>query len=222
MKKILLIEDNKDIAQNISEYLEIQWFQVDVCYDGETWLEQAFAEKYDLLLLDLTLPHIPGLTIAKKVSQKRDIPILMTTARGSIDDKLEWFESGAIDYLVKPFDLRELFARMQAIMKQQGQGSTSLSDEKFILWEVEIDLKKRKFFKNSVEISVTQKEFSILEFLLLRKWSAVSRSQLIESVWWESGLFDSDRKLDVYISNIRSKFGKKFIKTIKWFGYEIS
>ena len=219
MKHILLVEDNKEISKNIQEYLEINSYSVDTAYDGELGIEKATKKNYDLILLDLMLPEVDGLTIARRVMEKTPTPIIMTTARWSIDDKLKWFDKGAIDYLVKPFDLRELMARIAVALSSEKNPESS--DDIFIKQDVHIHLKNRIFQKWAEEVSVTQKEFLIIQFLLNQSPEAVSRTDVIDAVWWESERFEADGKLDVYIYTIRSKFGKEFITTIKWFGYKI-
>ncbi|MCH2188722.1 response regulator transcription factor [Candidatus Gracilibacteria bacterium] len=220
MKKILLVEDNAEISKNISEYLELHDYSIDLASDGEIGIEKATRGSYDLILLDLMLPEVDGLTIARRVSEKNPTPIIMTTARGSIEDKLKGFEKGAIDYLVKPFDLRELLARVQVALQKESSLETESSV--FTTSDVEIDLKKRVFLKGGKDINVTQKEYMILEYLLGHSPNAVSRTDLIDAVWGESERFEADGKLDVYIHTIRSKFGKTFISTIKGFGYKVS
>ena len=106
MTKILLIEDNREISANIKEYLELEHFNVVQAFDGEQGIERALRENYDIILLDLMLPIVDGITLARKVRQKKDTPIIMTTARESIEHRLEGFDSGAVDYLIKPFDLK--------------------------------------------------------------------------------------------------------------------
>lgn len=216
MKKILLIEDNKDISHSIKEYLELEDFEIDTCYDGEDWLNQALSKTYDLLLLDVMLPKIDGFTIAAKLKEKSDVPIIMITAKDSIDDKLLGFNHGVQDYIVKPFDLRELEARINSIFRK---------NEKIVayeFWDVHIDLERRIFTKSWEAVTLTQKEYLILEALLKNKEKPVSRTDIIEYAWgWWDALFDSDSKLDVYISNLRNKLTKDFIHTIKWFWYKI-
>ncbi len=218
MKHILLIEDNREISQNIREYFELEGFQVSQAFDGEAGIEKAVGEDYDIILLDLMLPEVDGIDIARKVSQKKKTPIIMITARESIQDRLLGFETWAIDYLVKPFDLRELHAR---IMVHIWKEKTS-SRKDILLGDVCICLEKREFIKNGKNIHLTQKEFLILEKLIDQRELIVSRGDIIEYLWWEKALFEwGDNKLDVYISNLRSKLGKKSIKTIKWVGYTL-
>jgi two-component system, OmpR family, response regulator ArlR len=217
MKKILLIEDNKDISDSIKEYLELEDFQIDSCYRGDDGLDQALAKNYDMLLLDVMLPGVDGFTIAAKLKEKSDIPVVMITAKDAIDDKLLWFDNGIQDYIVKPFDLRELEARINSIFRRNEKVNA------YTLGNVMIDLERRTFKKDGVEVTLTQKEFLILEVLLQHKEIPVSRTDIIEHAWGGGdSLFDSDAKLDVYISNIRHKLSREIIHTIKWFGYKIN
>lgn len=220
MKHILLVEDNKDISRNIKDYLELEWFKVTQAFDGEVGIEKATKEDYDLILLDLMLPEVDGIDIARKVSQRKQTPIIMTTARESIQDRLLGFETWAIDYLVKPFDLRELHAR---VLVHVGKTvSWSATAPVITLGETQVNLSKREFTKNGDDVHLTQKEFLILEKLIDMKDVVVSRSDIIESLWGEEALFEwGDNKLDVYISNLRSKLWKWSIKTIKWVGYTL-
>ncbi len=214
--KILLIEDNKDISQNVSEYLELEGFEVDACYDWESGLEKAIYKNYDLILLDLMIPVIDGVTVCRKLRQKKETPVIMITAKDSVDDKVLWLDTWASDYIVKPFDLRELMARINSVMKRNINTNTVYEFQ-----DITIDLEKRSFVKDSKDVHITQKEFLILEKLISNKWNVVNRAEIIEYIWWEWALFDWDNKLDVYISNIRNKLDKKLVVTIKWVWYKI-
>lgn len=216
MYKILLVEDNKEISKNIKEYLELENFQIDTCFWWECWLDNSISKNYDLILLDLMLPEVDWFRIAEKVSSKKDTPIIMITAKENIDDKIKGFEAWAIDYLVKPFDLRELLIRINLQLREN-----KINSNMFLINGIELDLEKRRFVKEWVDIKITQKEFLLLELLLINKWIPISRTDIIEHIWWGDSLFENDPKLDVYISVLRSKLWKVFIKTIKWFWYEI-
>jgi two-component system copper resistance phosphate regulon response regulator CusR len=213
MKKILLIEDNKEISDNIANYLELENFEVTKAFDWEVWLDLALEKKFDLILLDLMLPKIDGITIAKKLSKKIGMKIIMITARNSITQKLEWFDNGAIDYIVKPFDLRELEARIKAVLE------INLTSRNIIFWDLEMNLENREFLLKWEKVKITTKEFLIFKYLFENKNSICTRSDLIEYVWWGDSIFEDDSKLDVYISNLRKKLGKELIETIKWVGY---
>lgn len=222
MKKVLLIEDNRDISRNIKEYLELEDFTVVQAFDGEVGIEKATKEDYDIILLDLMLPEVDGISIARRVVQKKGTPIIMITARETVNDRLLWFETGAVDYLVKPFDLRELHARIMVHLwkasllwgQQKKSGEICIAD-------VCINLKKHSFTREGVDVHLTQKEYLIMEKLTESQDQVVSRADIIEHLWGWDSLFDGDNKLDVYISNIRSKLWKKVIKTIKGVGYTL-
>lgn len=216
MTKILLIEDNRDISSNIKEYLELEGYTIDTAYDGEEGIDKAIENTYDLILLDLMLPKIDGFTIASKLKRKKKVPIIMTTAKDSIDDKLHWFDSGALDYIVKPFDLRELEVRIKSMLGRNKSDETIVEHG-----DLQIDFQKREFLKGSIPVSITQKEFLIFEYLYKHSEKLVSRTELIEYIWWEQALFESDSKLDVYISNLRRKLWKNIIETVKWVGYKM-
>lgn len=213
--KILLIEDNKEIAKNIQDYLKLDGHIVAWSGRGDDGLTSGLWYDFDVILLDLSLPWKDGIDVCKQIRQKKEVPIIMITARESVDQKVAWLESGANDYLVKPFDMRELVARIQAVTR-----NSFLSQEK-TFQDITLDFASRKFLKKWKKITVTQKEFLILEYIYKHAPYVVSRTDVIHHVWWgEDELFSADGKLDVYISNLRSKFGKQIIETIKWVGYK--
>ena len=213
MKKILLVEDNKEISNNISDYLRLENFEVVQAFDWEIGLDLAKSKKFDLILLDLMLPEIDWITVARKLNGRIDTPIIMITAKDSINQKLEWFENWATDYIVKPFDLRELEARIKANL------NISQISSDLIFWDLKINLEKREFLKLEKKIKITTKEFLIFSYLFENKSRVCTRSDLIEYVWWSDSIFEDDSKLDVYISNLRKKLDKKLIETVKWVGY---
>jgi len=211
----LVVEDNNDIAQNIKNFLELEeWKEVFIENTWDKWLETALEKQFDIILLDVMLPVIWGFKIAEKIKNKKDTPIIMITAKDTVEDTIWWLKSGADDYIVKPFDLNELEARIEAVTRR-------FSGNKLSIWDVTIDIKKRKFSKEWKEVNITQKEFLIIEYLLKNKWQPISRTDIIENIWWEESIWENDSKLDVYISNIRSKLWKDIINTVKWFWYEI-
>lgn len=220
MKHILLVEDNREISENIKQYLELENFKVTQAFDGEEGIDKATKNEYDIILLDLMLPEVDGISIARRVALKKGTPIIMITARETLGDRLVGFESGAVDYLVKPFDLRELHARIMVHIWNSIQAGT-IDNSVVLVWDVEINLKKHTFQKFGKDIHLTQKEFLIMEKLVDSKERVVSRADIIEYLWWWDELFDGDNKLDVYISNIRSKLGKTIIKTVKWVWYTL-
>lgn len=214
--KILIIEDNKIIANNIKKYLELEWYEVLI---AENWLygfEVAKKNQFDLILLDWMLPGMDGAEICQKLKENNDVPIIMTTAKWQLEDKLEWFDMWADDYLVKPFDLEELLARINVLVKRKYK-----EENIFEKWNIKIDIKSKKVLKGNTEIKLTIKEYNILEILINNIWIAISRTDIIQEIWWWDSLFEWDGKLDVYISGIRKKIWKDFIQTVKWFWYKI-
>lgn len=212
---ILLVEDNKTIATNIQKYLELEHFQVDVSYDGEEWLQKAKRKSYDIILLDIMLPKLNGMLVCQKIRTKSEVPIIMLTAKGQLEDKVEWFGCGADDYLVKPFDLDELLLRIKAIMKRKNKFDS------FVFGDIEVVLPTRKVLKKGKEVHLSIKEFYVLAYLIKNYGSVVSRTDIIEYVWWGKAIWEETNTLDVYIANLRRKLDKRLITTIKWYGYKI-
>jgi len=213
--KILLVEDNKKISENIRKYLELEWFEVDIEYDGLSGLNKALDNDFDIIILDVMMPKMDGMEVCKNIRKRKEVPIIIATAKWELENKLEWFDFGADDYIVKPFDMDELVARIKAIMKRKQKFST------FMFGNIKILLEKKQAFKDNKEVKLTLKEFQILEYLMANYNMNVSRADIIEDVWGWDALFERDDKLDVYISNIRRKLNKKLITTIKGFGYKI-
>lgn len=214
--KILLVEDNKDIANNIKQYLELEWNSVALSHHWEEGMEIWMHRTFDIILLDVMLPWISGIQIARKLKWSKDTPIIMITARDSVDDKIIGLEAGADDYIVKPFDLRELSARINTVTRRITNQTLEFEG-----W-LSINMKNRKFIREWNNITLTQKEFLILEMLINKKWQPVSRTDIIEYIWWGEAIWESDAKLDVYISNIRSKLWKTLINTVKGYWYEVN
>lgn len=213
---ILLVEDNKTIANNIKKYLELDWNKITL---AENWLYALEVFKhniFDIVILDIMLPWMDGIQLCKKFKKiNNEIAIIMTTAKWQLEDKLEWFNCWTDDYLVKPFDLEELDARIKAIIKRSPQ-------KDFIEYkDIRLDKDQKKIFKKNKEIKFTIKEFMIIELLLENKWRSISRTNIIEDIRGNENIFEEDWKLDVYISNIRRKLWKNLIETIKWYGYQV-
>lgn len=213
--KLLLVEDNKTIGNNIKKYLELEHHEVMRAENGLYAAEILKRHSFDIIILDLMLPGMDGITLCKQIRKNHTTPILMTTAKGELEDKLEWFACGADDYIVKPFDLKELDARISAIVKRLP--TRNILEYKTLRLEKD----QKKIFKNNKEIKLTLKEFQIIEYLLDRVWRSISRTEIIEEVRGNDQIFEEDAKLDVYISNLRKKIGKTIIETIKGFGYQI-
>ena len=215
--QILVIEDNKTIANNIKKYLELDGNSVFIAENGLYGLEVARKNDFDIIVLDLMLPGLEWEKVCAEIKKEKDIPVIMTTAKWQLEDKLEWFNVWADDYLVKPFDLEELEARIKVLTKRKQWDNKAIKK-----WNIAIDLQNRKVLKWTKEVKLTVKEYNILECLVKNIWIPLSRTDIIQEVWWWDSLFDDDGKLDVYISTIRRKLGKDIIETVKGFGYRVN
>ena len=213
---ILLVEDNQTIGQNIQKYLELEGYSVFWVQNWSYANEVVKHQDFDLVLLDLMLPGTDGLVVAKTIKEHQEqTRILMMTAKGQLEDKLEGFEVWADDYLVKPFDLEELVARIEALLRR------SVQKDVVSYGVLTLDNLQKKIFKGWEEIKLSLKEFQILELLIRNKGMALSRLDIIEEVrGWNAG-FEEDGKLDVYLSTIRRKIWKEMIETIKGYGYRL-
>ncbi|MEG1311616.1 MAG: response regulator transcription factor [Romboutsia sp.] len=217
--KVLIVEDNKKLIKSISSELK-KHFDVDKCEDGEEALYLINQKIYDLVVLDLMLPNMNGLDILKTIrSNNIDTPVLILTAKESLDDKVEAFTVGANDYLTKPFYMEELVARVYAILRTNGKLKEKNSME---FKELSLDFNKRRVFINNYEIELQNKQFRLLEYLLLNKGSILLKEQIYDRVWG----IESDSSMEiveVYVSNLRKKLSKygydKYIKTKRKVGY---
>ena len=219
--KILLIEDEKKVASFIKKGLEEEYFSVDTAFDGKEGLMLIKSEEYDLIIMDIMLPFIDGITLVKEV-RKRNIttPILMLTIKDSTQDKVEGLDAGADDYLTKPFAFEELLARIRALLRRNESNKST----KLMLSDLSLDLQSHRVFRNDKEIILTPKEYSILEYLMKNANKVISRTKLIEHVY--DYHFDTETNIiDVYINKVRSKvdneFDKQLIYTIRGVGYII-
>lgn len=207
--KILIIEDDQRVSELIKRGLEEQGYQTDVAFDGQMGRKLALGNSYDLIITDIILPKINGLDLCKEIRiEKPDMPIVMLTALGTTDDKVEGFDAGANDYLVKPFDFRELHARIRALLKRNIDTITSQGS---ILRYADLELNNQtKVIKRSgVEISLTPKEFKLLEYMMRNSERVLSRIEIAEKVW--DTHFDTGTNfIDVYINYLRKKIDKDF------------
>ncbi len=220
--RILLIEDEKRLAKVIKKGLSEQGFAVDQAFEGEEGFYLAESESYDLIILDIALPKMDGLTICSKLRQKKiTTPILMLTAKTRVEDRVQGLNTGADDYLTKPFEFIELKARIQALLRRSHQQLESVLK----IADLEIDTLKHIVKREHKLIFLTPKEFAILEFLSRHKDEVVTRTQITEHTWDYN--FDSlSNVVDVFIATLRKKIDRghkqKLINTIHGVGYQIS
>jgi DNA-binding response OmpR family regulator len=224
---ILVIEDEQKVAAFLKNGLEEQGYTVDLAYDGYTGEKLALNKDYNIILLDVIIPHTNGIDLCKKIKTiKSDLPILMLTALGTTDDKLIGFDAGADDYLIKPFEFRELLARIKALTKRSSGNNNQPYQAPNILkvGDLQLDIDKKVALRGDRTISLTAKEFSLLEYLMKNKGRVISRLAIAEHVWDVN--FDTGTNVvEVYVNILRKKIDKDFpnklIQTRIGLGYVI-
>lgn len=220
--KILVIEDDVRVAELLQRSLEEQSFEVDLAYDGYLGKKLALQKPYDLIITDVILPKINGIDLCKEIKTTHPhIPIIMLTALGTTDDKVEGFDAGADDYLVKPFELRELYVRIRALLKRfEHIQSAEVNTLKYA--DLEIDLKEKVFKRSGQEIHLTPKEFNLMQYMMENPERVLSRTEISEKVW--DTHFDTGTNfIDVYINYLRKKIetdpANKLIHTKSGMGF---
>jgi len=213
MMNILIIEDDQRIAQLIQRGLEEQGFATTLAYDGLSGKKLALQNNYDLIITDIILPKIDGLDLCKQIRENRlDTPIIMLTALGTTDDKVEGFDAGADDYLVKPFEMRELLVRIRALLKRHNKTANN-SGNILKYADLEMNLHTKIVKRNGIEINLTPKEFNLLEYMMQNPERVLSREEIAEKVWKIH--FDTGTNfIDVYINYLRKKIDKGFDKKL--------
>ena len=204
-KKILIIEDDQKISDLVKLYLEKESFQTIASLDGKEGLELAEKESPDFIVLDLMLPEIGGMDIAKRVRRKSNVPILMLTAKSEEFDKVLGLEIGADDYLIKPFSPKELVARVKAILRRTETSREMDTLEKNRIKDLEIDQKKFQVKKKGKIINLSALEFRLLSALASHPGQVFSRSELMHNIYKEDNEIVFDRTIDVHIKNLRKK-----------------
>lgn len=221
--KILIVDDEPDLRDQLRETLRQQRYDVDTAADGEAALDQLFDSSYDLILLDVMLPKVDGLGVLREIREAGiQTPVLMLTAKGTVEDKIMGLDDGADDYLAKPFAMAELMARIRSLLRRVGENR----DRKLNVGRLSLDTKTREVRKGGALVELTPKEFSILEFLLYNKNRAISRFTLAEHVWGDDfDPFTMSNFIDVHIKNLRKKIEdaerSRIIRTIRGVGFII-
>ncbi|MBN2058195.1 MAG: response regulator transcription factor [Candidatus Saganbacteria bacterium] len=225
MDSILIIEDEKDIVEAIEYNLKKAGFKVYKAYDGKTGLKQAKERSPSLVLLDLMLPGMDGLDVCKNLKKSETTagtPVVMLTAKSSEVDKVLGLEIGADDYITKPFSMRELLARIKAILKRYGWREKDLPQAVIKFPELEIDIDRHEVKASGKLVELTAKEFALLRYLAENKGKAISRERLLDTVWGIEVAIET-RTVDVHIKRLREKIGKKaskYIQTLRGVGYK--
>ncbi|SES71401.1 DNA-binding response regulator, OmpR family, contains REC and winged-helix (wHTH) domain [Nitrosomonas marina] len=219
---VLIIEDNQDIAASIYDYLESLGYTVDAAGDGVTGLHLAITKNYDVIILDLGLPGIDGIELCQRLRQDahRTVPVIMLTARDTLDNKLEGFQSGTDDYLIKPFALKELAARVKVLSERARHAAVS----KLQVGDLCLDLETHEVSRAGKYISLNPTLFRLLAFLMQNPHRVIKREELEHAVWQENPP-DSDA-LRTHLSNLRQMidkpFGYSLIHTVRGFGYRLT
>ena len=220
MKKILVVDDEKSIVKGIKFSLEQDYMKVEVAYDGETALELAKANQYDMILLDIMLPGFSGLEVCQMIREFSDVPIIMLTAKGEDMDKILGLEYGADDYITKPFNILEVKARIKAIFRRNGKNVPEQENQKVIETKgLKIDVDSRRVYIDDKEVNLTAKEFELVYLLVSNPNKVYSREQLLKTIWGPSYPGDA-RTVDVHVRRLREKIeatpaDPKYIHT-KW------
>ncbi len=221
--RVLIVEDERKISSYVKRGLEEQGYAVDAAYTGTEALDFADAAPYDLILLDILLPEMDGLTVCRELRQRGNrTPILMLTARDSIDDRVAGLDAGADDYLVKPFALKELLARLRALTRRSADVP---KNPVLQLADLTLDTLTRRVKRGDKTIELAAKEYAVLECLLREPERVLTRTQIAEHVW-NYDVYNQSNIVDVYIRNLRRKiddnFEVKLIHTVRGAGYRLS
>ncbi len=220
-ERILLVEDEEKLARMVEMELKYEGYIVEKAFDGRTGLERALSGEFDLILLDIMLPQLSGMEVLRRLRRESQVPVIMLTARDSVMDKVSGLDSGADDYVTKPFAIEELLARIRAALRNQsGPGpGTCLS-----AGEVSMDVERHQVTVKGTPVELTKKEFDLLRHLLENKGRVLTREALLDAVWGFDFVGETN-SVDVYIRFLRGKlddaFGIKLIHTVRGVGYVI-
>ncbi|HEV3070894.1 MAG TPA: response regulator transcription factor [Solirubrobacteraceae bacterium] len=216
--RVLVVEDDEDIAQALQRSLRMEGYEVRCAADGEQALEHGHIFAPDLVILDLGLPRVDGLEVARTLRQGGDVPILILTARDAVESRVEGLDSGADDYLVKPFERQELLARMRALLRRRPpRGSAPLR-----VGDLTLNPDTHEVIRGERDVDFTQREFELLEYLMRNERIVISRQQLLDEVWGYDP-FSTTNTIEVFISNLRRKLEAggepRLLHTIRGAGY---
>ncbi|RQD76713.1 MAG: DNA-binding response regulator [Candidatus Syntrophonatronum acetioxidans] len=223
MAKVLVVDDEKPIADIIKYNLEQEGFSVLAAYDGEEAIRIALQERPDLIVLDIMLPEKDGFTVCREIRKELSVPILMLTAKDTEMDKVLGLELGADDYVTKPFSARELIARVRAILRRMKEGKKQIQEEVLRCGEIEVDQGKVEARRGDQVLELTYREFALLVYLLQNAGYVISRKKLLSQVWGYD-YYGDERTVDVTVRRLREKVeddpgNPKYIKTKRGIGY---
>ncbi|MFF3100067.1 response regulator transcription factor [Viridibacillus arvi] len=218
-KHILLVEDEKNIARFIELELKHEQFKVTICSDGRVGLETALEQEFDVILLDVMLPELNGIEVCRRIRAISDVPIILITARDAVIDRVAGLDAGADDYIVKPFAIEELLARIRSILRRYT--SIESTGQQLIFKNITIDSAAYTAYVNEEILSLTKTEFDLLSLLIENKNRVCTRDQILEQVWGYQSDVETN-VVDVYIRHLRSKLPKiesGYIETVRGVGY---
>lgn len=219
---ILLVEDEEKLARVVELELNYEGYQVEKAFDGRSGLEKALSGRFDLILLDIMLPQLSGMEVLRRLRRESQVPVIMLTARDTVTDKVAGLDSGANDYITKPFAIEELLARIRAALRGRGEGHPR--EEQLTAGPLTMDVERHLVQVNGEPVELTKKEFDLLHCLLENKGRVLTREALLDSVWGFDFVGETN-SVDVYIRFLRSKldeaFDIKLIYTVRGVGYVI-
>lgn len=220
MCKILLVEDEEKLARFIELELTHEGYQVDKAFDGRSGLTAAENGRYDLMLLDIMLPELNGLEVLRRIRRVSGLPVILLTARDAVMDKVTGLDTGADDYITKPFSIEELLARIRAALRRKA--AHAQKETLFSLAGLTLDVSRRRVTRDGREIELTGREFSLLQYFMENATIVLTREQLLEAVWGYAYMGETN-VVDVYVRYLRGKiddgFEKKLLHTVRGVGY---
>ena len=225
MKRLLLVEDEPGLVLTLTDRLGREGYTVETTADGESALERAASETFDLVLLDVMLPRMNGFDVLRELRQRGvDVPVIMLTARGQVVDKVVGLKLGADDYVAKPFEMVELLARVEAKLRRSPAASRSLEGHRF--GDIAVDFRKAEVTRGGVPIDLSAREFQLLRYFVEHRGAALTREELLNEVWGYNAM-PSTRTVDVHVAWLRQKIEPnprhpQFIRTIHGLGYKFA
>lgn len=221
MYRLLIVDDEANIRNVVREYAEFEEYEVTEAENGMEAVNLCREHDYDIIIMDVMMPRLDGFSACKEIRKKKNIPVIMLSARGEEYDKLFGFEIGIDDYVVKPFSPKELMARVRAVLSRRGTAAAQPMNQKLQYEGLEIDLAGREVYVDGQRASMTPKEYDLLFYLVKNKGLALTRDKLLEEVWGYD-FFGDDRTVDTHIKMLRGSLGvyRKFIVTLRGMGYK--
>lgn len=228
-KKILIVEDERSIAEILFYNIKAADFEAEAKHDGKSGLEEALTGKYDLILLDIMLPEMNGFEVCEKIREKLDTPIIMLTARDTVQDKIKGLDTGADDYLTKPFNINELMSRIRANIRRYSNETVTrkITDTTIVVGDIIIDCENYFVKKGDKTLELSKKEYDLLAHLAKNAGKLYSREELMSAVWGYENFYGDLRTIDVTIARLRQKIdgdntGESLIQTKRGLGYFIA